>query len=100
MGLPLGVRPAYISVTCRPLIDRDWWRLGARCWWKIKSDPSLKRIPVVVLTTSKEEEDKLKTYNLRANYYITKPVDREQFVIVVKYIEDSLAGDRQIDGKR
>src|SRR6267143_5395988 len=55
---------------------------------EVKSDPSLKRIPVVVLTTSKAEEDILKTYNLHANCYITKPVDLEQFVTVVRYIED------------
>jgi CheY-like chemotaxis protein len=55
---------------------------------EIKGDPSLKRIPVVVLTTSKAEEDILKTYNLHANCYITKPVDLEQFVTVVRYIED------------
>jgi two-component system, chemotaxis family, response regulator Rcp1 len=55
---------------------------------EIKADPSLKRIPVVVLTTSKAEEDILKTYNLHANCYITKPVDLEQFVTVVRYIED------------
>jgi CheY-like chemotaxis protein len=55
---------------------------------EIKSDPNLKRIPVVVLTTSKAEEDILKTYNLHANCYITKPVDLEQFVTVVRYIED------------
>ena len=54
----------------------------------IKADPNLKRIPVVVLTTSKAEEDIMKTYNLHANCYITKPVDLEQFVTVVKYIED------------
>lgn len=55
---------------------------------QIKEDPHLKRIPVVILTTSKAEEDILKTYNLHANCYITKPVDLEQFVTVVKYIED------------
>jgi chemotaxis family two-component system response regulator Rcp1 len=55
---------------------------------QIKEDPDLKRIPVVILTTSKAEEDILKTYNLHANCYITKPVDLEQFVTVVKYIED------------
>jgi chemotaxis family two-component system response regulator Rcp1 len=55
---------------------------------EIKSDSNLKRIPVVVLTTSKAEEDILKTYNLHANCYITKPVDLEQFVNVVRYIED------------
>lgn len=55
---------------------------------QIKKDPDLKRIPVVILTTSKAEEDILKTYNLHANCYITKPVDLEQFVTVVRYIED------------
>jgi CheY-like chemotaxis protein len=55
---------------------------------EIKGDPNLKRIPVVVLTTSKAEEDIFKTYNLHANCYITKPVDLEQFVTVVRYIED------------
>jgi CheY-like chemotaxis protein len=54
----------------------------------IKADPNLKSIPVVILTTSKAEEDILKTYNLHANCYITKPVDLEQFVTVVNYIED------------
>jgi chemotaxis family two-component system response regulator Rcp1 len=61
---------------------------GSEVLAEIKSDPDLKRIPVVILTTSKAEEDILKTYNLHANCYITKPVDLEQFVTVVKYIED------------
>jgi CheY-like chemotaxis protein len=55
---------------------------------QIKADRELKRIPVVILTTSKAEEDILKTYDLHANCYITKPVDLEQFVTVVGYIED------------
>jgi chemotaxis family two-component system response regulator Rcp1 len=55
---------------------------------QIKEDPDLKRIPVVILTTSKAEEDILKTYNLHANCYVTKPVDLEQFVKVVKSMED------------
>jgi len=55
---------------------------------EIKADKNLKSIPVVVLTTSKAEEDILKTYNLHANCYITKPGDLEQFVTVVRYIED------------
>jgi chemotaxis family two-component system response regulator Rcp1 len=55
---------------------------------KIKADPDLKRIPVVILTTSKAEEDILKTYNLHANCYVTKPVDLDQFVKVVKSLED------------
>jgi CheY-like chemotaxis protein len=55
---------------------------------QIKDDPDLKRIPVVILTTSQAEEDILKTYNLHANCYVTKPVDLEQFVKVVKSLED------------
>ena len=53
----------------------------------MKADPDLKRIPVVVLTTSKAEEDILKSYDLHANCYITKPVDLDQFIGVVKSIE-------------
>ena len=55
---------------------------------EIKSDESLKRIPVVALTTSRSEEDILKTYNLHVNCYIFKPVDFEQFMGVIKGIED------------
>jgi len=55
---------------------------------EIKGDPGLKRIPVVILTTSKAEEDVLKSYDLHANCYITKPIDLSQFMKVVKSIED------------
>ena len=55
---------------------------------EIKEDPDLKRIPVVILTTSQAEEDVLKTYDLHANCYVTKPVDLDQFIKVVKTIED------------
>lgn len=55
---------------------------------EIKGDQTLKRIPVVILTTSKAEEDIVKTYNLHANCYITKPIDLNQFVRVVRSIED------------
>ncbi len=54
----------------------------------LKSDPKLKRTPVVILTTSKAEEDILKTYDLHANCYVTKPVGFEQFMLVVRSIED------------
>jgi two-component system response regulator len=54
----------------------------------IKADENLKRIPVVILTTSDAEEDILKSYNLNANCYITKPVDFEKFIVVVKAIEE------------
>jgi CheY-like chemotaxis protein len=55
---------------------------------EIKSDPDLMRIPVVILTISKDEEDILRSYNLHANCFITKPIDLNQFVKVVKAIED------------
>ena len=54
----------------------------------IKADEVLKRIPVVVLTTSKADEDILRVYDLHANCYITKPVDLDQFITVVKSIKD------------
>ena len=55
---------------------------------EIKSDEQLKKIPVVILTTSRDEIDVLKSYKLHANCYIVKPVDLYQFVEVVKSIED------------
>jgi len=55
---------------------------------EIKQDPSLKRIPVVVLTISNAEEDILKMYNLYANAYVTKPLNLEQFAKITKAIED------------
>ena len=61
---------------------------GCEVLAEIKEDPTLKRIPVVVLTGSKAGEDILKTYDLHANCYISKPIDLEQFVMVVKSIED------------
>lgn len=54
---------------------------------EIKDNDKLKRIPVVVLTTSDDEKDILTTYNLHANCYITKPVDLNRFVEIVKTIE-------------
>ncbi len=55
---------------------------------EVKSDENLRRIPVVILTTSQAEEDIIKTYDLHVNCYITKPVDLDQFVKIVKSIED------------
>lgn len=55
---------------------------------EIKSDPGLRNIPVVVLTSSQAEEDIVKVYGLHANCYVTKPVDLDQFIRVVKSIED------------
>lgn len=86
----LQQKGAYAKAT-RPdliLLDLNLPKMdGREVLAKIKSDPRLKRIPVVILTTSKNEEDILKTYNLHANCYITKPVDLEQFFEVIRSIE-------------
>lgn len=55
---------------------------------EMKKDPDLRRIPVVVMTSSKAEEDILRSYDLHANCFVTKPVDLEQFRTVVKSIEE------------
>ena len=55
---------------------------------EIKSDDDLKTIPVVVLTVSQSEEDILKSYNLHANCYITKPVDLNQFIKVIRSVQE------------
>ncbi len=55
---------------------------------EIKADAELKRIPVVILTISEDEEDVLRSYNLHANCYITKPIDLGQFLKVVRSIEE------------
>ncbi len=54
---------------------------------EVKSDEFLKIIPIIVLTTSKAEEDILKSYKLHANCYITKPLDFDNFIKIVKHIE-------------
>jgi CheY-like chemotaxis protein len=55
---------------------------------RIKSDPDLKHIPVVVLTTSSAEEDIVRSYQLHANAYVTKPVDLDQFMNAVRQIDE------------
>ena len=55
---------------------------------EIKADPQLRTIPVVILTTSEAEEDILRSYSLHANAYVTKPVDFDRFVEVVRQIDD------------
>jgi len=55
---------------------------------KIKSDEALKRIPVIIFTISKADEHILKAYNLRANCYITKPIDLNKFMMVIRSIEE------------
>ena len=55
---------------------------------EMKQDPRLRSIPVVVLTTSEAEQDIVRTYDLHANCYITKPVDLEKFIEIIRAIED------------
>ncbi|RKS75292.1 response regulator receiver domain-containing protein [Motilibacter peucedani] len=55
---------------------------------EIKNDPALRTIPVVVLTTSEAQEDVVRSYSLHANAYVTKPVDFERFIAVVRQIDD------------
>jgi CheY-like chemotaxis protein len=71
------------------LLDLNLPRMdGHEVLAKIKSDSDLQRIPVVVLTTSDAEEDVLRSYDLHANAYVTKPVDFERFLGVVRQIDD------------
>lgn len=61
---------------------------GAEVLAEIKNDPSLATIPVIVLTTSKAEEDVLRSYEMHANAYLTKPVDFDRFREIVHQIDD------------
>jgi CheY-like chemotaxis protein len=71
------------------LLDLNLPRMdGREVLQAIKSDPELAMIPVVVLTTSEAEEDVLRSYSLHANAYVTKPVDFERFIEVVRKIDD------------
>ncbi|WP_017315690.1 response regulator [Mastigocladopsis repens] len=61
---------------------------GREVLTEIKLDPDLRRIPVVVLTTSMDEQDILRSYDLNANCYVTKPIDIHQFIHIVQLIND------------
>ncbi|MFI9103546.1 response regulator [Streptomyces fildesensis] len=61
---------------------------GRQVLERIKADPDLSHIPVVVLTTSSAEEDILRSYKLHANAYVTKPVDLDQFITAIRQIDD------------
>jgi CheY-like chemotaxis protein len=63
-------------------------RDGLQVLEDVKADPDLRRIPIVVLTTSEAEEDVLRSYDLHANAYVTKPVDFDRFVEVIRQIDD------------
>ncbi|WP_018654511.1 response regulator [Actinomadura flavalba] len=61
---------------------------GRQVLEEVKADAELRRIPIVVLTTSEADEDILRSYNLHANAYVTKPVDFDQFIRVVQQIDN------------
>lgn len=83
--------PPHAAAT-RPdlvILDLNLPRLdGRELLGLVKSDPDLRQIPCVVLTTSDAEEDVLRSYDLHANAYVTKPVDFRSFVNVVRQIDD------------
>ena len=71
------------------LLDLNLPRMdGRQVLEAIKSDPELASIPVVVLTTSENEDDVLRSYSLHANAYVTKPVDFARFIEVIRQIDD------------
>jgi len=71
------------------LLDLNLPRMNGReVLAEVKSDPNLRSIPVVVLTTSAAEEDILRSYDLHANAYVTKPVDFSRFMEVIRQIDD------------
>jgi CheY-like chemotaxis protein len=82
-GKYVGVKRPQLIILDLNLPKKD----GREVLAELKSDPSLRRIPVIVLTTSKAEEDIAKSYEVHANCYITKPVDLDQFFDVIKAIE-------------
>jgi CheY-like chemotaxis protein len=78
-----AVRPDLVLLDLN-LPGRD----GREVLAEIKNDESLRQIPVVILTTSQADEDVLRSYQLHANAYVTKPVDFERFINVVRRIDD------------
>jgi CheY-like chemotaxis protein len=72
---------------------------GRQVLERIKNDPDLATIPVVVLTTSSAEEDIVRSYKLHANAYVTKPVDLDQFIRAVRQIDDFFVSVVRLPGR-
>jgi len=82
------------------LLDLNLPRMdGREVLAELKADEVLRRIPVVVLTTSEAEEDVLRSYSLHANAYVTKPVDFERFIDVVRAIDDFFVSVVRLPGR-
>jgi two-component system, chemotaxis family, response regulator Rcp1 len=87
----LSKRGTFVNATTPQLVllDINLPRIdGKEVLQRIKTDPDLKKIPVVILTTSSSERDIVEAYSNHANCYITKPVDLDKFISVIHCIED------------
>jgi CheY-like chemotaxis protein len=83
------------------LLDLNLPRMdGRQVLAAVKGDSRLRQIPVVVLTTSEAEEDVLRSYELHANAYVTKPTDFERFIEVVRQIDEFFVGIVRLPGRR
>jgi CheY-like chemotaxis protein len=90
-----GPRPDLI------LLDLNLPRMdGREVLKRVKGDPNLRAIPVVVLTTSEADEDILRSYDLHANAYVTKPVDFERFIEVVRLTDNFFVNVVKLPGRR
>lgn len=93
-------REAHFADAPRPdlvLLDLNLPRVdGREVLWQVKTDAQLRHIPIVVLTTSEAEEDIVRSYNLHANAYVSKPVDFDSFVQVVRKIDDFFIGTAKL----
>lgn len=91
-GLDFLYRRGEFSEAPRPdliLLDLNLPKFnGRQVLQQVKSDPDLQDIPIVVLTTSSEQEDVLHSYNLHANAYVTKPVDLDQYMAAIRQIDN------------
>jgi CheY-like chemotaxis protein len=82
------------------LLDLNLPRVdGRQVLAEVKADPFLRQIPVVVLTTSEAEEDVLRSYDLHANAYVTKPVDFERFIEIVRRIDEFFVSVVRLPGR-
>ena len=82
------------------LLDLNLPRMdGREVLLAVKQDESLRKIPVVVLTTSEAEEDVLRSYSLHANAYVTKPVDFDRFIEVIRKIDEFFVTVVRLPGK-
>jgi CheY-like chemotaxis protein len=82
------------------LLDLNLPRVdGRQVLAEVKADPLLRQIPIVVLTTSEAEEDVLRSYDLHANAYVTKPVDFERFIEIVRKIDEFFVSVVRLPGR-